>query len=249
MNNRVATRFFSAALLQLCVACSVLQTEPLRPRGDDPHYTPVGFFDMHVCNWPERPLFFKSIFSSTQYQQIRDIQVLSPNGELVVQFNLTQFKTIRRPDKPEKRVYMVDIPVPENSLNGWYTAHIHTVNGHTYVARDRLEIRRMDQVGNGIAPLNDAMLAVPPLELSWTPVTGADHYLVFLRDRWNEDKLIYESPPLTSPHLVLPPAIVKPGGDYYWQVNARDRNGDREFGDFNHGSLSPFFAFSVQGAP
>ncbi|NOQ69947.1 MAG: hypothetical protein GQ573_07565, partial [Gammaproteobacteria bacterium] len=36
----------------------------------DPHYNQIGFFDIHICNWPERPNYFKILFSSEKYQQI-----------------------------------------------------------------------------------------------------------------------------------------------------------------------------------
>ena len=30
--------------------------------GVDKHYSKAGFFDIHVCNWPNQPLFFMALF-------------------------------------------------------------------------------------------------------------------------------------------------------------------------------------------
>jgi hypothetical protein len=35
--------------------------------NEDPHRNEMGFFDIHVCNWPERPQFLKVLFSTTRF--------------------------------------------------------------------------------------------------------------------------------------------------------------------------------------
>jgi len=202
---------------------------------------------MHVCNWPERPLFFKLVFSSVQYQRLAAIQVFSPANEPLARFDLDQYKIVNRPGKPLKRVYLVDLPVPPTAMNGWYTAHIRTRDGQEFQARDYLEIRRLDQAVADVVPEDQSVQADPPREFHWAPVPGASYYVVFIHDRWDDDRLIYESPRLAEPRLILPPGILQPGGIYQWRVNTRDRHEDRKFGDFNHGSLTPFRSFSVLG--
>jgi len=226
-------------------AAADTQPGPVASPGKDRHVTAVGFFDMHVCNWPERPLFLKALFSSTRYEQLREIRVFAPDGQPLLRFDLTQFRTVTRPGQPAKRVYLTDMSVPPGAQDGWYAAHVVTADGRVHVAMDRIEIRRMEQATGEVSPAHEAVLAVPPRQLSWAPVAGAHHYRVFVRDRWDGDRLVYESRPLTEPRLVIPPGIVKPGGAYLWQVNTRDRNEDPVYGDFNHGSLTPAYFFSV----
>jgi len=238
--NRPIAGLLAILAFTLVTACSTL------PWVHDPHVTAAGFFDMHVCNWPERPLFFKLVFSSARFDLLQDVQVFTPDHELLARFDLDQYKTVNRPGKPLKRVYLVDIPVPPNARNGWYTARIRTRDGQTLIARDRIEIRQMEQAVVGVLPEDESVHAVPPRELSWAPVAGARYYMVFIHDRWDSDRLIYESPRLAEPRLILPPGIVQPGGAYRWRVNTRDRHEDREFGDFNHGSLSQLHSFSIQ---
>ena len=67
----------------------------------------------------------------------------------------------------------------------------------------------------------------------WKPVPGANFYQVFIRDLWNEDKLIYTSELQTRPELVLPPDLLHKGGMYSWIIHARDTNSHILLGDFN----------------
>ena len=68
---------------------------------------------------------------------------------------------------------------------------------------------------------------------------------MFIRDQWNDDKLIYTSKLLTKAELQLPPGLIEDGGYYSWLVHARDINEDITLGDFNSGSLSAPVTFSV----
>jgi len=243
------TRLILLCTMCLLAACTGLTGNTRTVTSADPHRTPAGFFDMHVCNWPDRPLFFKLVFSSVHYEQLQSIEAFTPDNTSVARFDLKHYKTVTKPGKPVKRVYITDVPVPANAQSGWYTARIQTKDGHQYTARDHLEIRRMDQALGPVSPADNSVLPTAPRELTWTPVNGAHHYLVFIHDRWDGDRLIYTSPEMLVPRLVLPPGLLKPGGDYIWRINTRDRKEDYEYGDFNHGSLTPFFSFSVEDSP
>lgn len=83
-----------------------------------------------------------------------------------------------------------------------------------------------------------------PKELSWTPVPGAKHYQVWLRDAWSNE-LILGTKILNEPKVSLPNGTLEPGGYYYWTVHARDTNEHILLGDFHMGSMSEKFFFSV----
>jgi hypothetical protein len=246
MNTHGLSRLMLCAVILTGCAVSRPAAPNVSPLQPDPHYTPAGFFDGHVCQWPERPLFFKWLVSSTQYDQLDKIEVFSPGGKLLGRFDLSQFRVTKHPGKPEKRMYLVDTPVPENAPDGWYYAMIRTKSGQTYQARDHIEIGKLVMAGDGVAPANDATLTVPPRELAWGVVPGARYYQAFVHDAWNDEKLIYQSPLLTQPRVTLPAGLLKPDGVYLWRVHSRDMNGDPKYGDFNLGSLSAFVSFSVQ---
>ena len=53
----------------------------------DPHYTEVGFFDIHVCNWPDRPPFIMALFSTLDFENITKVSVHTPSGDLLGDFN------------------------------------------------------------------------------------------------------------------------------------------------------------------
>lgn len=42
----------------------------------DQLYTPAGFFDTHVCNWPEKPRFLMALFSTPRFDEIAKIACL-----------------------------------------------------------------------------------------------------------------------------------------------------------------------------
>jgi len=225
-------------LLLVLASCATWQ-------APDPHVTPVGFFDLHVCNWPDRPLFFKAVFSTTRFEEVDNVTVFSPAGRALFEFNLGQYKVVRKPGKPLKRVHLVDIPVPPDAANGWYTARVRTRDGREYIARDRVQIRRLGMVSGAVAPPDESTPPIVPAELRWSPVPGTKFYVVFIYDRFDDNKVVFESPRVTEPRAIVPARILQPGGAYAWRVNARDRFEDHEFGDFNHGSLSPEFHFNT----
>ena len=92
--------------------------------NSDPHYNQLGFFDIHICNWPERPGFFKILFSSEKFQQIESMSVYTPDNQLLANLDKKEFRTLKRKNKADKRVYILDIDVPELASTGWYKIEI-----------------------------------------------------------------------------------------------------------------------------
>jgi hypothetical protein len=211
----------------------------------DPHYGPAGFFDIHVCNWPGRPLFFMALFSTARYTEIQSVEVLKPDGELLTELNLERFRLIRQEKQPDKRVFIRELDVPAVAANGWYSARTTLNNGEVYITRDYVIVHKQPQAG-GQVPAHEEELAEVPAKLAWAPVTGANFYQVFIRDMWNEDELIYTSKLLTRPELELPPGLLHKGGMYSWVIHARDTNSHILLGDFNHGSLNKPVTFVVE---
>ena len=62
-------------LIALLFAPATHAIEPVSPRLQDPHRNAAGFFDIHVCNWPERELFFMSLFSTPRYDEVEQVEV------------------------------------------------------------------------------------------------------------------------------------------------------------------------------
>jgi hypothetical protein len=202
----------------------------------DPHYTAAGFFDIHVCNWPDRAPFFMALFSTTAYDAVRKIEVFFPDGRPLGEIDLGRYRVVKKKGKPEKRVFITQIPVPSGSADGWYSARLTMKDGSVQQARDQVFLRLMAWAED-IDPPHRAEVEVPT-QLSWEPLAGAKYYKVFIRDLWEDGRQVLESRLLTEPRLVLPPDLLKPDGWYAWRIHARDTNEDVSLGDFNHGSLS-----------
>lgn len=209
----------------------------------DPHYTEAGFFDIHICNWPDRQLFFMPLFSTENADAVRNIEILTPENRPLLQLDLKRYRTIKHKGKPDKRAIINQIDIPQGATDGWYTARIHLHDGRELIAKDYVVITRLAQAC-GQDPANGDEVSLPDA-LRWKPVPGARFYQVFIRDLWNDDELIYTSELLDSPKLALPPGLLEPGGYYSWIVHARDTNEDVRLGDFNHGSMSRASIFSV----
>lgn len=218
--------------------------ESYPPMLQDPHINEAGFFDIHVCNWPDRELFFMSLFSTPRYSEVEQVEVFFPNGSLLTQLDLGNYRTIQRKEKPDKRVYMNEIDVPPGAPDGWYSTRVTLKDGKRHVARDYVILSSLPQV-SGHVPAHAAEVQEIPTQLSWDPVPGAGIYQVFIRDLWNEDKLIYSSRLLVEPVAQLPAGLLEQGGYYSWLVHARDLNEHFMLGDFNQGSLSPAVNFSI----
>ena len=210
----------------------------------DTHYNDAGFFDIHVCNWPGRPPFFMPLFSTARFEEVQNIEILDPAGDLLVELDLKQFRTIKQKSKPHKRVFIKQIDVPPAAVNGWYSARVKLTNGKEYVASDYVILQTLPQAG-GQVPANEEELVRIPEKLSWGPVPGANYYQVFIRDLWDDNKLVHTSKLLTRPELELPPGLLHNGGYYSWIIHSRDTNGHILLGDFNHGSLNKAATFSI----
>jgi len=209
----------------------------------DPHYTQMGFFDIHVCNWPDQPLFFLSLFSSYAYDAVARVELFTPDNHSIGDLDLAIYRLIREEGKPEKRAFIKHFEIPSDASDGWYKAIVTTKDGRRYAAEDFVVIRKMQRAQN-MQPADGAENVRLPKQLSWDPIPGARYYRVFIHDVW-EGRLVYESTLLTEPRLMLPNGIVQPGGYYHWRIHARDVNENVLLGDFNHGSLTDSFSFSV----
>lgn len=230
-------------LALLCLSL-VMWPAQAKDRTGDPHYTEAGFFDIHVCNWPTRPQFFLSLFSTTRYDELAQIQILSPSGKPAGSIDLARYRLVKQKDGVEKRVFMSLFDVPAEREEGWYKALIRLKDGRTIEARDRIELKSLP-IASGLQPAPDASNVPLPSELSWNAVPGALYYQVFIKDVWEDGKQILSSKLLTEPRLPLPPGLIKAGGSYLWQVHARHLDDDPVWGDFNHGSLTSEVKFSV----
>jgi hypothetical protein len=211
----------------------------------DPHYLAVGFFDLHVCNWPERRPFFLAVFSSYQYDRVRRVTVNAPDGKVVGEIDLTKFRIVDKKGKPRKKVFLTEMALPEPAADGWYRAVIEMDDGSRHVARDLVEIAIMERAQQRVPPHKSANIDLPR-EFRWAPVPGARFYRVFIRDLWDDERVIHSSKVLTESRYPVPPNLLKAGGYYSWKVHARDVNEDTERGDFNHGSLTDYIEFSVK---
>ena len=232
-----------AVLLVLLTPQRNAADELIPPDTDDPHYNIPGFFDLHVCNWPDRAEFFLAVFSTYRFEDVSHAKVFAPDGESVGKFNLERYRIIRKNDKPEKRAFLSYMNIPKAKPDGWYSAEVTMNDGKRYLFKDYVVLVSLERPRN-LHPVDGAELPVPDI-LSWNPVPGAKYYRLFLWDQWDDGEPIFESGLLTEPRLRLPKGLLKAGGDYQWRVHARDVNEHPLLGDFNHGSLSPKISFST----
>lgn len=210
----------------------------------DQHYTPAGFFDTHVCNWPEKPRFLMALFSTPRFDEIAKIAVFAPDRKHVGDLDLTKFRAFKTKSGQAKRAFIAHFDLPEKALDGWYRAEIKLKDGSRTEARDYVIHQIMDQP-TGIQPTPGASNVSVSTELSWNPIPGARFYQVFVKDGWAGNETT-DSGLLTEPHFVPPKGLLQPGGVYMWRIHARDSDGNVLLGDFNHGSLSPEMSFTVR---
>ncbi len=235
--------FFYAlgVLFGLCVHSGASAAEDA---AADPHYTPAGFFDVHVCTWPDRPRFLMALWSTTRFAEVREVAVFLPNGRRVGSLDLNRYHIVpRREGKPEKRVFITHFDIPAGATDGWYAAEATFTGGEQYRARDFVMHQTLSLPEN-LIPQSD--VAEIPVALSWDAVPGAAYYKVFVKDLWADGAVIYTSGMLKEPRVLLPPGLLQRGGSYTWRVHARDVNEHPRLGDFNHGSLSQEVAFSIK---
>lgn len=230
-------------LCTFSLATATQASPTLSPPTHDPHYTDAGFFDMHVCDWPDRPMFFLVLFSTERFREVKSIDVFRPDGRPLVSLDLTRYRLLMRKDKPEKHVFIREIDLPKDAADGWYRAKIVLNNGKIYHAEDYVVVYPMGIV-SGLTPSQRSGDIAVPTEMKWSPVAGAPYYKVYITDKW-AGKTIYESKLLKEPRLTLPAGLIKPDGNYAWRVQARDVDGNILFGDFNHGSMSAEATFNT----
>lgn len=207
------------------------------------NYNEVGFFDIHVCHWPDRPLFFLALFSTYKYDQVEKLEIHDPNGVDMGALNLTKIR-VWQAEKGEKHAFINQLKIPENAPNGWYTMTITMKDGSQYSAKDYVIIQEMP-LATGFVPAANSENVATNVVLKWNPVPGAQFYQVFIRDFWNDEKIIFTSDIINKPELQVPPNLLEPNGWYGWRVHSRDTNEHNLLGDFNHGSLSKEIRFTT----
>lgn len=235
-----------SAIVLLALALGAPRTEALEATQPAAplHRIELGFFDIHVCNWSDRPLFLMALFSTSRFDDITAIEILDPEGRALGTLDTSQYRLTRTAGQPEKRVFIRQIAVPAGARDGWYAARVTARNGATFIARDFVVMSRLP-IAEGTQPAPGSEDVTMPSELRWHAIRGAKHYQVFVQDLWDGEKLIYTSPLLDEPRAPLPVGLLKAGGYYAWRIHARDVNEHELLGDFNHGSLGPVMKFSV----
>ena len=211
---------------------------------DDNHYTDSGFFDIHVCNWPDRAPFYMILYSTIRFNDIKSVEIMNASGEKLAALDLSKFKILTTKKKTEKRVFINQIGLPDDYKDGWFSAKIMLNNGDVHMAKDFVKHGIMP-MASGQSPANRDEISDVPKALRWSAVKGAGYYRVFIKDKWDEDKLILSSALLKEPKLMLPVSLLERGGYYSWRIHARDVNEDIKLGDFNQGSLNREQEFTI----
>ena len=211
--------------------------------SDDLHYSKVGFFDIHVCNWPNRPLFFMTLFSTYNFNDISNIQVFSPDNKIIGELNLKKYRLLIDKNKKEKRVFIKQLKISANAKNGWYYTKVNLKDKTTIIAKDYVIIDKLE-IAKISTPNTKKELDTIPKSFVLKKIKGAQHYQAFIHDNW-DSKLIYKSKMLNKPEIHVPDNLLKKGGLYSIQIHARDTNEHQLLGDFNHGSLTKKIEFSI----
>ena len=234
------TRFWPFMLAAGCLLSGTMYAG----HEGDPHYTPAGFFDTHVCNWPENPRFLMALFSTQNFDEVAKVSVFAPDGKFVGDLDLTRFRAFKTQSGQAKRAFIAHFDLPEKVVDGWYRAEVSLKDGSRFEARDYV-IHHFMAHPTGAQPVPGASDVPASTELHWDPIPGAKYYEAFLRDEWAGTEAT-ASGLLTAPRFVPPQGLLQPGGEYVWRIHARDSDGNVLLGDFNHGSLSPEMRFSVK---
>ena len=245
MHNHAELKTLLLAALPAVGLCLWSSMATAGPKPGDKHYNKIGFFDIHVCNWPDKPLFLMPLVSTAHYKDIEKVDVFYPDGRQLAELDLSRYRTLEPKDGPKKRVFINQLGLPDDAVEGWYSARIKLKNGEMHTASDYVVPSKLGRAG-GHKPGHEETVPSVPERLSWDRVPGANFYQVFIRDQWEDNKLIYTSKLLDKPELHLPPGLIEDGGYYSWLVHARDINEDITLGDFNRGSLSRPVTFTVE---
>lgn len=226
------------------VASSLLSGPAFASNEGDPHYTPAGFFDIHVCDWPENPRFLIALFSTSRFEEVAKVAVFSPDGTHVGDLDMNRYRAFKTQSGQAKRAFIAHFDLPEKVVDGWYRAEITLKDNNRMQARDYVIHHFMAQP-TGVWPVPGAQHVPASIELRWDPIPGAKFYEVFLRDEWVGDNA-EGSGLLNAPRYSPPPGKLQSGGEYMWRIHARDSDGNILLGDFNHGSLSQEMRFTVE---
>lgn len=238
---------YTLSLIMLLTASVNTKAENTLEMNNDPHRSNVGFFDIHICNWPNRTKYFKVLFSSEKYDQIESMEVFTPENKLLVKLDKRKFRTLKRKNKPDKRVFIIDSDITENASTGWYDIRIKTKDGKKYNAKDYVVMNRLNRASS-MQPANKNKQYKLPITLKWKEIEGAQYYQVFVRDEWTQ-QLIFKTKLINSNKVQIPNIKLEPGGYYSWRVHARDINEHILLGDFNMGSMSQHAYFSITEKP
>jgi len=230
-------------LFLLAAGCLLSGTVYAGHEGD-PHYTLAGFFDTHVCNWPEEPRFLMALFSTPRFDEVAKVSVFAPDGKFVGDLDLTRFRAFKTKSGQEKRAFVAHFDLPGKVVDGWYRAVVSLKDGSRFEARDYV-VHHFMAHPTGTQPIPDASDVPASIVLRWDPIPGARYYEVYLRDDWAGTEAT-ASGLLTEPRYVPPLGLLQPGGKYVWRIHARDSDGNVLLGDFNHGSLSQEMGFTVK---
>lgn len=185
-----------------------------------------------------------ALYRTAHFNDIESVIIYDPGGHAIGQLDPARYKTHKRKNKPVQRVLIAEIPLSDDHQDGWFLAEIHLKNGERHTARDLVKHRLIQHVSGNYPEPGAEDIPLPKL-LHWHDVDGALWYKVFIRDMWNDEKLIYTSRLLPFPEHALPDGVLEPGGYYSWKVHARDVMNDIELGEFNSGSQSRWIEFSV----
>ena len=242
VNSRAAIGIMLILFTCLTVAENKAQVNTTYHDGD-PHYTDVGFFDIHLCNWPDRPQHIMALFSTTLFSDLDSVEILTPSQKVIGLLELNKFRIVQTKDKKEKHVFIRRFDMPPDASDGWYSAKITMKNGTIYTAKDYVINQAMPWVTE-ITPPDGAENIPIPTEFTWKSIPGAKYYQVFINDVWKA-KQIYASKLLDKPKLILPKHLIEAGGEYEWRIHAREGNENILLGDFNNGTLTKAATFSV----
>ena len=234
---------YTLALIIFMTLTSSIKAENTKEINNDPHYSEVGFFDIHICNWPNRTNYFKILFSTEKYHQVESMQVFKPENKLLINLDKKKFRTLKRKNKPDKRVFIVDYDISKTETTGWYYINIKTKDGKQYNAKDYVVMSRLNRASS-MQPSNRNQEYTLPITLKWKEIKGAQYYQVFVRDEWTK-QLIFKTKLITNNKIKIPDTKLEPGGYYSWRVHARDINEHILLGDFNMGSMSKHAFFAV----
>ena len=110
----------------------------------------------------------------------------------------------------EKRAFLNQFETLKDSSNGWIRIKIEIKNGKIYTAQDYVVIDTLPQA-QFLAPKDNAEETMPPKKLSWRAVPGAKYYQVYIRNFWNDEKVIFTSKLLNKPDLTILKGALHPG--------------------------------------